>query len=373
MKRRYFDYNATAPPIDEVVLRCAEVLSQGASNASSVHADGRRAKAMLEEARRQVAETVKVPARELRFTSGATESIHDFMEGFLNEGDHVVVSPLEHPAVYGALERAKVHITRCEVNREGVVNVDSIVSALKPTTKLVVMMLAQNELGNIYPIREIVDAVSPIPVFMDAVQGFGKVEINLPELGVKGASFSGHKIGGISGCGALWHDPSLVLSSRTLGGPQESGGRGGTENLLGIVAMGVAASQVSTRIEYAQRHQVHRSLLESKLLTLPQSEILGDVAHRLANTTLFRVSGVPGDLIVQWMDMEGFSISTGAACSSGSVEPSPTLLSMGLSHVEAGECVRISMGPETRRDDVELLAERLVNRIHEFTSKRSSS
>ena len=131
MKRRYFDYNATTPPIREVVNRCAEVLSQGASNPSSVHADGRRAKAMLEEARRRVAEAVKEYRRgEVRFTSGATESIHDFIEGALSEGDHVVVSPLEHPAVYGALERAKADVTLCEVNRQGVMDIASILAAL---------------------------------------------------------------------------------------------------------------------------------------------------------------------------------------------------------------------------------------------------
>ncbi len=373
MNRWYFDYNATAPPVEGMLALCETMLGEGGMNPSSVHAHGRRARSMLERARRQVAATVNVEPGELRFTSGATEAIHDFMEGFLEPGDHVVASPVEHPAVYGALSRAGASVSICAISREGAVDVEALSGQVQPETKLVVVMMAQNETGTLYPIAEIVKAVAPVPVFVDAVQAFGKVTIDLRSLGVVGASLSGHKIGGLSGCGVLWHHPDVSLTTRTLGGAQEGGARGGTENLLGAVCMGFAASQLQQRLESGDRLTSYQRYLEQTLKTVDGCEILGEGGSRLGNTTLFRVAGVPGDLIVQWMDMDGFSLSTGSACSSGSVEASPTLKALGLSEAEAKEGVRISTGPETGIEAVELLAQRLVNRLKEFTRRRRSA
>lgn len=372
MKRRYFDFNATAPPVDGLQTICAELIQDGALNPSSVHNEGRLARAKLERARRQVASALNVESSELRFTSGATEAIHDFMEGFLQRGDHVVASPVEHPAIYGALERAGADVTVCDISRDGVLEPNHIQAKLTPQTRLVVVMMAQNEFGTIFPIADIVAAVSPLPVFVDAVQAFGKVPLDLKSMGVKGASVSGHKIGGLSGCGVLWYHPEIVLSRRTLGGAQEGGERGGTENLLGAVAMGHAASQLIERLGVHERLEGYQSYLEQALSQVEGCEIVGQGTNRLSNTTLFRVNGVPGDLIVQWMDMDGFSVSTGSACSSGSVEPSPTLIALGLSVDEAREGVRISTGPETEFEEVELLAERLLNRLKEFILRKRS-
>ena len=372
MSRRYFDYNATAPALDGVVKMCQSLLQEGALNPSSVHAEGRRARSILERARRQVAAAVNVEPSDLRFTSGATEAIHDFMYGFLTPGDHVVVSPFEHPAIYGALKQAGAVLSMCEVSRQGTIEASAVLRALRPDTKLVVVMLAQNELGNILPIEAIVGAVAPIPVFVDAVQAFGKLPLDLSSMGIVGASLSGHKIGGVSGCGALWHHPTIVLRSRTPGGAQEGGARGGTENLLGAATMGYAATQLENRLASCTRLQGYQSYLERALLTIEGVEILGDPKQRLSNTTLFRVNQIPGDLIVQWMDMDGFSLSTGSACSSGSIEPSPTLVAIGMSQAQAREGVRISTGPETSMADVELLAELLVNRLKGFIRRQRS-
>ena len=292
---------------------------------------------------------------------------------YKRQGDHVVTSPYEHPAVYGALRQVGAIVSMCEVSRDGSLSVQEVLGKLRPDTKLVVVMFAQNEVGNLLPVQELVQAVAPIPVFVDAVQAFGKVPLDLKLLGIAGASLSGHKIGGLSGCGALWHDPNLVLRSRTPGGAQESGMRGGTENLIGAMTMGHAASQLETRLDACDRLRRYQRHLEHALLSVGTVEILGDSCSRLPNTTLFRAEGVPGDLIVQWMDMDGFSLSTGSACSSGSIEPSSTMLAMGFSEVEAREAVRISTGPETSMEDVELLAESLVNRLNEFIRRQRLS
>jgi cysteine desulfurase len=370
--RRYFDYNASAPAVEGVAEVCQALVGGGALNPSSVHAEGRRARAMLERARRQVAAAVKVDPNDIRFTSGATEAIYDFIYGFLNQGDHVVASPYEHPAVYGALRQVDATVSLCEVSRGGLLSVEEVLRQIKPETKLVVVMFAQNELGSLLPVQEIVKAVAPIPVFVDAVQAFGKLPLDFSSLGIAGASLSGHKIGGLSGCGALWHDPNIVLRSRTTGGAQEGGARGGTENLMGAVTMGHAASQLKGRLDASDRLRGYQGYLERALLTVQGVEILGTSCFRLCNTTLFRAGGVPGDLIVQWMDMDGFSLSTGSACSSGSIEPSSTLIAMGMSEVEAREGVRISTGPETSMGDVELLAQSLVNRLNEFIRRQRS-
>ena len=364
--RRYFDYNATAPAVEGIAEACQAVIRAGALNPSSVHAEGRRARAMLERARRQVAAAVNADPNDVRFTSGATEAIHDFMYGFLAQGDHVVASPYEHPAVYGALSQAGATVSLCKVSRDGQLSVQGVLSQITPNTKLVVVMFAQNEVGNLLPVKEIVHAVAPIPVFVDAVQAFGKQPLDFGTLGIAGASLSGHKIGGLSGSGALWHDPRVLLRSRTPGGAQESGTRGGTENLIGAVTMGHAATQIQSRLHSSDRLRDYQTYLERALLTVKGVEILGGGCPRLCNTTLFRAGGVPGDLIVQWMDMDGFSLSTGSACSSGSIEPSSTLIAMGMSEEEAREGVRISTGPETLMGDVELLAKSLVNRLNEF-------
>ena len=371
--RYYFDHNATAVPQSTLPKGLLEILSEGPLNPSSVHTFGRLAKSRLEAARRALAAEIGGQPEELRFTSGATEAIFDFMEGFLAPGDEVLVNPLEHPAIFGALAKVGVSIRYMEIDSYGRILLEKLSSQVTQRTKLVVVMKAQNEIGNLYPVKEISALVAPVPVFCDTVQAFGKVPVDVVDLGVAGASFSAHKIGGLSGSGALWVKRDFDLKPRTTGGSQERGERGGTENLIGIESFRLAIDQLKTRVLAQEKLAKFRNFLRARLANVVGFQCLGDPNHCLANTLFFRVDGVPGDLIIQAMDLEGFALSTGSACSSGSIEPSRTLLALGCSVAEAKEGVRISMGPETTEESVELLAKILVDKLNEFSPKYGSS
>ena len=370
MKRdvtRYFDHNATAVPLSGLVALSQSLLTEGPLNPSSVHGYGRRAKAILEQARRSLAAEIGTESEHIRFTSGATEAISDFMEGYLTAGDHVLVNPLEHSAVLAVLDKVGARVEYMTVDRDGQVDVDEVVGQVKPDTKLVVLMRAHNELGNLYPVQELCQKLSPIPVFCDAVQALGKVPVDVEMLGIAGAVFSAHKVGGLSGVGALWTRRGLDLSPRTRGGSQERGERGGTENLLGAASFRLAIEHLAERRNAQERLQSYRDLLVERLSAVKGFTIFGAPTGGLSNTLFFRVEGVPGDLVVQAMDLEGFCLSTGSACSSGSVEPSKTLLAMGWSRQAATEGVRISMGPETTKDSVVMLADVLADKLHGFS------
>ena len=370
---RYFDHNATAAPMTGLRELADQMLCEGPLNPSSVHGYGRRGKAILERARRNVCGAVGASTEELHFTSGATEAIANFIEGFLTQGDAVLVNPLEHPAVFGALKRVGANISLMEVDACGRIDVEKVALQVTEETRLIILMLAQNELGNIYPVQAMAARVAPIPVFCDLVQGVGKLSVDLPALGIAGAAISGHKIGALSGVGALWTRRDIVLSPRTIGGAQERGERGGTENLLGISSFGLAAEHLDERLLAQARLRTYRQHLERSLLQVDGLAVLGDPNNMLSNTLFFRTAGIPGDLVVQAMDLEGFCLSTGSACSSGSVEPSQTLLAMGYSAQDAVEGVRISMGPETTEEAVVMLAKVLRDKLKEFLPKKGSS
>jgi cysteine desulfurase len=362
----YLDHNATAPCLPAAAQAAAEWLLGPPGNPSSAHAAGRRARAAVELARRQVAAALGARPGEVVFTSGATEALHLAVAGVVPRGGHVVASAVEHPALYGACRVAGAEVTRVPVDAQGRLDPAAFRAALRPDTALVAVMAAQNEIGNVYPVRAIAAAVAPVPVLCDAAQAFGKVPLD-----VAGASLlvvSGHKIGAPAGVGALWVAPGLDLAPFLDGGPQERGRRAGTENTAGIVAFGVAAAALSERLAAMPRVSALRDRLEAALRArLPGLRVHGDPAARLPNTLSFRVDGVEGDLLLAALDLEGVRLSSGSACSSGSLEPSPVLRALGLDDDAARAGVRVSLGPETTEAEVQRLIDllpALVERAH---------
>jgi len=296
---------------------------------------------------------------ELIFTSGATESLHLGVASLAPRGSHVVCTAVEHPAVYGALEAIEARVSRVPVDPNGRLSIEAISQAIESDTALVVMIGAQNEIGNIYPVRTVVEAVAPCPVLCDAVQWFGKLPLAVDDWGCAGVAVSGHKIGGPMGAGALWLREGVEAKNVLFGGPQERGRRAGTENMSGIAGFGVAAAATSARVAEMNRVTALRDDLERAVLEIPGCKVHGDPHNRLPNTLSFRFVGLEGDLILQGLDLEGIRISSGSACSAGSVEPSPVLMALGLDERAARGGLRVSMGPETSAADVATLVEHL--------------
>lgn len=352
----YLDHNATALPDAQAARAAAEALLAGAGNPSSVHSAGRRARAQLEAARASVAESLGARPRDLVFTSGATEALHLAIGGMVAAGGHVVCSALEHPAVEGALRVAGAAVTRVGVDGAGRVRPSDFAAALRPETRLVALMAAQNEIGNLYPVAEVAAAVAPVPLLCDAVQRFGRLPTSVEALGAALVVVSAHKIGGPPGAGALWIRPGLCLEPRQAGGAQERGRRAGTENLPAAIGFGVACQRLSERLSTSKRQAGLIARASAGLRALrPDVVFHGDAIDRLPNTLSFRFPGVPGDVLLAALDLAGFSLSSGSACSSGALEPSAVLRALGLPPEQAGGAVRLSVGPETSPSDIDAL------------------
>jgi cysteine desulfurase len=314
----------------------------------------------------------------LTFTSGATEALHTVICGVVNAHDHVVVSAVEHPATWGALRRAQADVSVVPVDRLGRVDPAQVQAALKPDTKLVIQMAAQNELGVVYPTQEIASVIDGVPLLVDAAQAYGKVPLDLSETGATYAVVSGHKMGAPLGVGALWCRDGEPFTPYLEGGAQERGRRAGTENVPAIVGFGVAADEVEERLH---RLTVARALLEAARLRLAQEsalELLGvwgvldqhgsseasgvwRTYRQLPNTLCLRLLKHDGDLILQQLDLAGFCVSSGSACSSGALEPSPVLRALGLDERSARRGLRVSIGPQTSADELQRFTDTLFD------------
>ncbi len=360
----YLDHNATAVPLPEAAQAAGAWLAGPPANPSSVHAAGRRARAALERARRAVAVSLGAAPGEIVFTSGATEALHQAVADRVVPGQHVVASAVEHPALFGALERRGARVTRVPVDASGRLKVEDVVAALAPDTALVAVMAAQNELGNLYPVRAVADAVAPVPVLCDAVQAFGKLPLDVRALGCAAAVVSGHKIGAPAGVGALWTRAGRAPRALFAGGPQERGHRAGTENVPAIVGFGVAAEHLPRRLQAMAAVAARRDRLRAGLGATEGVRFHGEPG--LPNTLAFRVDGLAGEALLQAFDLEGVCLSSGSACSAGGLDPSPVLLALGLDAATARGGLRASLGPETTDADVDrvlALFPRLVARV----------
>jgi len=368
----YLDHAATAPIRPEVAVAMRSALEELAGNPSSVHAAGRRARAEVENARAEVARLVGALPEEIIFTSGGTEGDNLAVRGLALAAraarasagaGHVISSPLEHPAVLGALaalERDGFAVTRLSVDARGRISPEALRAALRPDTVLVSLATANHELGNLYPIAELaaVARVAGALFHTDAVAAAGRIAFDVRALGVDAATISAHKIEGPAGTGALYLRRGVALDSWLAGGHQERERRPGTENVAGIVGFGVAARLAAGELgATAARVSALRARLERGLASIAGAAIHGDTdpQGRLPGTTNVGFDGATGQLVAIGLDLDGICVSTGAACSSGSLEPSPVLRALGLADDRAAQAVRITLGRTTTEEHIDRL------------------
>lgn len=348
-ERAYFDHNATTPLHPSVAAAMMECLSGTFGNASSIHREGQQARQKLEESRRTIATSVGVKPEELVLTSGGTEANNLAVFGLSLSPRHVITSTIEHPAVLNvcqALEKRGVAVTYVPVSGAGVIDPDDVRRAMRPETGLISVMAVNNELGTIQPVDELLSL--GVTVHSDCVQALGRIPLPPAHL----MSFSAHKIRGPKGVGALVVRKGTALSKVTFGGRHERDRRPGTENVAGAVGFAEAAKHVDGSMSGVA--QLRDRLEQGILDRVPRTAVNG-TGPRVANTTNIRFDGIEGEAMVITLDLKGFAISSGAACSSGAVEPSHVLTALGLSREQAKSSLRFSLGPANTRDQVDAL------------------
>jgi cysteine desulfurase len=338
-----------------------------------MHRGGQRARAALEEARAILRKVVGAGEHDtVVFTSGATEANNMVVQAAAKQGGRLVASQIEHPCVLGPLAQCERHgakVVLVAPDREGVVSVDAVRAAITPDTALVSIMLANNEVGTINPIAEIVAEVKAIApqaiVHSDAAQALGKISCSMADLGVDALTVSAHKVGGLAGVGALILRKGLEVPALILGGPQEGKLRGGTENVLGIRVFGEVLKLLAREgDERRQRMARMRDLFEESILReLSDVSVHGLNRVRLPNTSNIYIGGVRADDLVVAMDLEGILISSGSACSSGKPEPSHVLLAMGYDEEHVRATIRVSFRADSEESDIRRLVESLVKAV----------
>jgi cysteine desulfurase len=351
----YLDYNATAPVRPEVREAVAEALA-ALGNPSSVHRYGQKARRRVEEARESVAALVGAQPAEVVFTSGGTEANNLALRG--SGRAHILASEIEHESVLAALPQA----TRVPVDGNGVIRAEMLEAAFAAHAgpALVSVMLANNETGVIQPVKAVAALAHAHGALAhcDAVQAAGKIPVDFEALGVDFMSLSAHKLGGPQGVGALVVRDGTSIAALLRGGGQERSLRAGTENMPGIVGFGAAASAVREALEGYALIAVLRDRLESGVRAIaPKCRFFGQSVDRLANTACFTMPGVPSETQVIALDLAGFAVSAGSACSSGKVRPSHVLRAMGASEAEAGSAIRVSLGWLTEAVEIDRFLE----------------
>lgn len=379
MRHYYFDYNATTPVAGEVLDAMLPYLRESYGNASSIHRFGQRARAGVEQARRQVASLLNSKPSEIVFTSGGTEADNLAILGTLSAAGpghkHIITSSIEHPAVLETcrrLEEEGVALTYLSPNSDGVVSPADVRRALRPETVLITIMHANNELGTIQPIAEIAEIArqAAVRVHTDGVQSTGKLPVDVEALGVDLFSLSGHKIYAPKGVGALYVRKGTVLDSIQFGGRHERGRRPGTENVAGIVGLGKAATLAGQEMaDENRRLAALRDRLERTILGgIELTTIHGAAAERVPNTANIRFDAIEGEAMVIALDLKGMAVSSGSACSSGAVLPSHVLKAMGLTSEQARSSLRFSLGKQTTGHQIDTLLEILPEVVSRLRS-----
>ena len=378
MRRVYLDNNATTPLLPEVFEAMRPYFEERFGNASSIHHHGQETRAAVEDARESVADLLGCRAAEIVFTSGGTEADNLAISGLVKGGDHVITSSIEHHAVLHAskhLEEIGCEVTYLPVDGRGVVDPDEVRRALRPTTKLISVMMANNETGVLQPVEEIgkIAAEAGILFHTDAVQAAGKVPIDVARIGCHALSISGHKMHAPQGVGALYVRKGTHVRPLFYGGRHERSRRAGTENVAGIVGLGKAAQLAKEALDRSDDRKMAalRDRLEQGILAqVDEAGVNGKGAPRAPNTTSLHFDHIEGEAIVIALDLKGLAVSTGAACSSGAIEPSHVLTAMGLRADQARASVRFSLGRQTVAEDIDFalaLVPETVARLRELS------
>jgi len=368
-KQIYLDYNATSPIRADVIQKMVTVMEEG-GNPSSVHASGRRARNIVEDARRQVAALAGSKPQEIIFTSGGTEANNMVLHGFADR--RLIISAGEHDSM-----RTREGAEEVSLTSSGIVDLAHLKALLDASESpaLVSIMLANNETGVVQPIAEIAEIVHGAGGLLhtDAIQAFGKIPLNFKELGADLMTLSSHKIGGPQGVGALLLREGLAMKPLQKGGGQELGRRGGTENVAGIAGFGLAAEQAAAELDSYQRLTELRDQMEAEIQKAGASLIFGRETARLPNTACLQMPGVPSELQVMNFDLAGIAVSAGSACSSGKVKASHVLTAMGFDEQTASESLRVSMGRGTTEKDIDTFVQAWKKLYERKGAPRSAS
>ncbi len=378
MRRVYLDNNATTPLLPEVFEAMRPYFFEKFGNASSIHQQGQQARGAVERAREQVADLLNCRPAEIVFTSGGTEGDNLALLGMIRPGDHVVTSAIEHHAVLNGckrLEEMGCTVTYLPVDGRALVDPDDVRRALRPETKLISIILANNETGVLQPVVEIGKIAAEADVYFhtDAVQAAGKIPLDVKQIGCDLLTIASHKIHGPQGAGALFVRKGTLLQPLFYGGRHERSRRAGTENLAGIVGLGKAAEIAREGFTDGSVEQMAalRDRLESTVLESVEQVGVNSVdAPRVPNTTNIYFDCIEGEAMVIALDLKGLSVSTGAACSSGAIEPSHVLTAMGLSADRARASIRFSLGKQNTAEDVDFalgLVPEVVARLREIS------
>ncbi|MGB6333952.1 MAG: cysteine desulfurase family protein [Candidatus Sulfotelmatobacter sp.] len=378
MPRIYLDNNATTPVLPEVFEAMRPYFGDHFGNASSIHHHGQETRAAVEQARDSVASLLGCRAAEVVFTSGGTEGDNLAIAGLTGAGDHIVTSSIEHHAVLHAckhLEDTGCEVTYLPVDGRGLVDPDDVRRALRPSTRLISIMMANNETGVLQPLEEIgkIAAESDVYFHTDAVQSAAKVPIDVERIGCDALSISGHKMHAPQGVGALYVRKGTRLRPLFYGGRHERSRRAGTENVPGIVALGKAAElalQGFERGEDKKTSALRDRLQQGILAQVEEAGVNGNGAARVPNTTNIYFDHIDGEAMVIALDLKGLAVSTGAACSSGAIEPSHVLVAMGLRPDRARASIRFSLGKQNTAEDIDLalaLVPETIARLRELS------
>ncbi|AEM73760.1 cysteine desulfurase NifS [Caldicellulosiruptor acetigenus] len=377
----YFDHAATTPLKKEVLDEMMPYLTEQYGNPSTIYKLGREAKKAIELARERVAKALNADIQEIYFTSGGTESDNWALKGvaFANKdkGKHIITTTIEHHAVLHPLkylEGLGFEVTYVPVEPNGIVDPQRIKEAIRDDTILISVMLANNEIGTIQPVKEIAKIAKEkgIIVHTDAVQAVGQIPVDVKDLGVDLLSLSAHKFYGPKGVGALYIRKGTKIHPFSHGGAQERNRRAGTENVAGIVGLGKAIELATQNLsEYAAKLQKLRDkLIDGVLSKIDYVRLNGDRNQRLPNNANFSFEFIEGESLLLMLDMKGIAASSGSACTSGSLDPSHVLLAIGLEHEVAHGSLRITLGEDNTEEDIDYLLEvlpEIVSRLREMS------
>ena len=371
MKTRiYLDNAATTKTSQEVVDAMLPYFTENYGNASSIYEVGQRSKEAITTAREDIAKVLGAKTEEIYFTAGGSEAdnwaLKAAFEAYSKKGNHIITTKIEHHAILHTceyLEKKGAEITYLDVAENGLVNLDELQKAIRPETILISIMFANNEIGTIEPVKEIgmIAKEHGVLFHTDAVQAFGQVPIDVDEMNIDMLSSSAHKINGPKGIGFLYIRKGVKIRSFVHGGAQERKRRAGTENVPGIVGYGVAAKRAAETMEVrtAKERELRDYFIDRVLKEIPYVKLNGDPVKRLPNNINLSFRFVEGESLLIMLDMKGIAASSGSACTSGSLDPSHVLLAIGMPHEIAHGSLRLTLGEDTTKEDLDYTLEQL--------------
>ena len=381
MKNIYFDNAATTKLDDEVLKEMLPYLKDNYGNPSSIYKLGREARKAIEDSREKIAKVLNCKANEIYFTAGGSESDNTAIKGTAKankkRGNHIITSKIEHPAVLETckqLEKEGFEITYISVDEKGIVDLEELKKSIKPTTILITIMFANNEIGTIQPIEEIGKIAKGNNIYFhtDSVQAVGSIKIDVQKLNIDSLSLSGHKFYGPKGVGALYVKTGVPFEKFISGGHQERNKRAGTENVAGIVGIGKAIELAYENLdEYNKKIKELRDYYVKQVEEkIPYIKINGDMEKRLPGNSNISFRFIEGEGLLLNLDLKGICASSGSACTSGSLDPSHVLLAIGLPHEIAHGSLRVSIGKYNTKEEIDYLIENLmeiVTRLREMS------